>query len=101
MRHFLTLLLVASSSACFVQIARDTEPAAPLVAFVAAAQSPFVQESSARQESLVYVCDSQTAKVYHKSDGCGGLDQCPSEVVEVTNKQAEEDYDRVPCPVCY
>ncbi len=39
MRLALTLLLLASSSLCFGQIARDTEPAAPLVTQEATAQS--------------------------------------------------------------
>lgn len=44
MKHLLTLLLLAGSLECFGQIARDSEPAAPLVASVSAAQSPYVRK---------------------------------------------------------
>ena len=70
MRHFLTLLLLAGSLLCFGQIARDSEPAAPLVAQVAAAQLQQTEQDSTRATrtgTQVYICDSNTAKAYHSS----------------------------------
>ncbi len=109
MRHFLTLLLLASSSLCFGQIARDSEPTSPLVASVAAAQSHQAGQDSVRTTRTdsprsgdhVYICDSQTDKSYHNSQNCGGLVKCTHEVVKVIKKEAEEDYGRVKCQVCH
>jgi hypothetical protein len=109
MRHFLTLLLLAGSSLCFGQIARDSEPTAPILAQVAAAQSHQagqdstrnVRPDSARHQPAVYICDSKTAKAYHKGEDCRRLNGCTYEVVKVTKKEAEEEYGRVKCQVCY
>jgi hypothetical protein len=109
MKHFLTLLLLAGSSLCFGQIARDSEPAAPIVAQVAAAQSHQAgpdssrdtRPDSPRSSGQVYICDSQTAKACHAFESCRGLNRCTHAVVKVTKKEAEEEYGREKCQVCY
>jgi hypothetical protein len=100
MRHLFTLLFLASSLQCFGQIARDSEPTAPIVVPVAAAQSHDIQPDYTRQEPVVYICDSETAKAYHRSKGCRTLARCTQGVVKGTKKEAEE-HGRVPCRVCY
>jgi hypothetical protein len=101
MKHFLTLLLLAGSLACFGQIARNTEPIAPSAGTAAAAQSQHTSLTAARVDPTVYICDSNTAKAYHASEDCRGLNRCTHEVVKVTKKEAEEQYGRVKCQVCY
>jgi hypothetical protein len=109
MKPFFTLLLLTGSSACLGQIARDSEPAAPIVAQVAAAQSyrtsqdsvRTVRTDSYRSDDQVYICDSQTANAYHSNQSCRGLNRCTHAVVKVTKKEAEEKYDRVKCQMCY
>jgi hypothetical protein len=101
MRHFLTLLLLAGAPLCFGQIARDSEFAAPIVAQVEATQSHDSPAASPREESKVYICDSQTAKAYHSSENCRGPNRCTHAVVKVTKKEAEEEYGRGKCQVCY
>ncbi len=101
MRHLLTLLLLACSSLYCCQTARDTMPEAPYMVAAFAAQSYYAQLEASREENNVYICDSQTAKAYHASENCRGLNRCTHEVVKVTKKEAEEEYGRVKCQVCY
>lgn len=101
MRHFLTLILLACSSLCYGQFTKDKEPAVPSVDTVAAAQSYYASLSAVRTDANVYICDSNTAKAYHNSQNCRGLVKCTHEVVKVTKREAEGDYGRVPCQVCY
>jgi hypothetical protein len=101
MRHFLTLLMLTSSSLCFGQFARDTEPLEPSLVSAATAQSYYAQLYSTRVENNVYICESNTAKAHHKDQDCQGLTQGTHEVVAVTKKKAEDEYDRVPCQTCY
>ena len=101
MRHLFTLLLLTSSSLCYGQFARDSEPLEPLLVSAAEAQTYYAQLYATQSNRQVYLCDSKTAKAYHSSQNCRVLDECTHEVVEVTKKQAEEDYRRVKCQVCY
>ncbi len=104
MQHFLTLILLTDSLQYFNQTARDSEPAAPLVAQIVAAQLHKTGQDTTRAtrtDTLVYACDSNTAKAYHSSQNCRELDRCTHEVAKVTKKEAEEEYGRVPCQVCY
>ncbi len=101
MRHLLTLLLLAGSSLCYGQFIRDSEPEEPLLVSAAAAQSYYAQLYAAQAENEVYICDSNTAKAYHSNQNCRGLNRCTHEVVKVIKKEAEEEYGRVKCQVCY
>ncbi len=99
MKHLFTLILLGDSLLCFSQVVRDTEPTAPLVASVAAARN--VRPDTTGSIGEVYVCGSNSAKAYHKSDDCRGLARCTHAVVKVTKKEAEEIYRRVKCQMCY
>ena len=101
MRHIFTLLLLACSSLCYGQFTKDKEPIAPSIDTVAAAQSYYASLTAARTDANVYICDSKTAKAYHKGEDCRGLNRCTHEVVKVTKREAEEEYGRVPCQVCH
>ena len=101
MKHFLTLLLMAGSLQCFGQFTRDKEPTVPSIDTVAAAQSYHASLAAARTDASVYICDSKTAKAYHKDEDCRGLSRCTHAVVKVTKKVAEENYSRAQCHVCY
>jgi hypothetical protein len=43
----------------------------------------------------MYICDSKTAKAYHKGQNCWGLNRCMHAVVKVTKREAGEEYGRV------
>jgi hypothetical protein len=101
MRHILILLLLVGSPLCFGQVDRDKEPVAPPVNTAAAGRSYHDQLALARTDGKVFICDSKTARAYRKDQNCRGLNRCTHEGVEVTKKEAEEDYGRVQCRVCY
>lgn len=101
MRHLLTLLLLASSSLCLGQFARDTEPEAPLLVSTLAAQSYFAQLAPDRQEATVYISDSKTAKACHKDQNCRGLHKCTHAIEKLTRKPAEQEYGPVKCRLSY
>jgi hypothetical protein len=101
MRHFFTILLLASSSLCFGQFTRDKEPVFPSIDTVAAAQSYYTSIAATRTDAGVYLCDSKIAKAYHSSQNCRGLVKCTHGVVKLTKKEAEEEYGQVKCQVCY
>ncbi len=101
MRYFFTLLLLAGSSLCFGQIARDSEPEAPSLVSAATAQSYFAQLYANPEEANVYICNSKTVKAYHRWRNCRGLDKCNHDVEKVTETEAKEDYGRTRCMVCY
>ncbi len=101
MRHLFTLLLLVGSLQCFGQFTRDKEPVVHSIDTVATAQSYYASIAAARTDASVYICDSKTAKAYHKDQDCRGLSRCTHEVVKVTKKEAEEDYGQVKCQVCY
>jgi hypothetical protein len=66
-----------------------------------AAQSYYAQLEAAQEENNVYLCDSNTAKAYYNNQNCRELRRCTHGVMKVTKKEAEGDYGRVPCQVCY
>ena len=49
----------------------------------------------------VYICNSETSKVYHKIDDCTGLDRCTHGIIRVTKSEAINKYHRRACHVCY
>jgi hypothetical protein len=101
MKLLFTLNLLAVSSMCFGQFTKDKKPVAPSIDTVAAAQSYHTSLAAARTDAKVYICDSKTAKAYHKDEDCRGLNRCTHGVVKVTKREAVEEYGRVPCQVCY
>jgi hypothetical protein len=68
-----------------------------------AAQSYYAQLEAAQEENNVYLCDSNTAKAYYNNQNCRELRRRLRHlgVMKVTKKEAEGDYGRVPCQVCY
>jgi hypothetical protein len=49
----------------------------------------------------VYICDSETATVYHKTKDCEGLQKCTHEIKLVTRSEAKNTYNRRACKICY
>jgi hypothetical protein len=57
--------------------------------------------SSATNEAQVYICVSNTAKVYHQDRDCRGLEACTHTIKKVSESTAINDYGRRACKVCY
>lgn len=49
----------------------------------------------------VFICDSKTSDVYHSSKNCRGLNRCTHIIIEVTEKQATDNYHKRRCKICY
>ena len=49
----------------------------------------------------VYICDSKSSEVYHKTKNCSGIKNCTHEVKEVTVSEATSTYNRRACKICY
>jgi len=49
------------------------------------------------QTTYVYVCVSETAKKYHYSKNCRGLNACTHEVRKVSITDAKKKYSRTLC----
>lgn len=55
----------------------------------------------AQSESFyVYVCTGKYAKRYHRYVECRGLQKCQSNIVKMTQSDAEKQ-GRTPCALCY
>lgn len=66
-----------------------------LVFLLGSNQGTLAQTSSDK----VLICNSTTAKKYHKSQ-CSGLDNCTHSISSVTKSEAAE-IGRTPCLICY
>lgn len=95
MKHVFTLLLSLTCLTSYGQITKDSEPVAPLIAHTAAA------DPKPQKEAEVYICNSKTTKIYHRTDKCRGLNHCTHVVTAVTKKEAENTHDRSACQICY
>jgi len=49
----------------------------------------------------VYICVSNTAKVYHQDRDCRGLEACTHTIKKVSETAAINEYKRRACKVCY
>ncbi len=49
----------------------------------------------------VWICNGKTSKKYHSNSNCQGLRNCTHDLIEVSGKEAEEEYSRRPCKLCY
>jgi len=54
-------------------------------------------ESFIISEDLVYICTSSTAKKYHISKDCRGLEACPTEIEIVSIASAKFNHERTLC----
>jgi hypothetical protein len=52
------------------------------------------------KETYVYLCDSETAHVYHSTKDCRGLSHCTHRIIKVTLDEAIHKYDRRACKLC-
>jgi hypothetical protein len=52
-------------------------------------------------EAQVYICVSNTAKVYHQDRDCRGLEACTHTIKKVSESIAINEYGRRACKVCY
>jgi len=57
--------------------------------------------NAAAPEGKVYICNSPTAKVYHKYKDCKGLRNCKHDIIEVSLDDAKNIYNRRACKICY
>ena len=48
----------------------------------------------------VYLCDSETAHVYHSTKDCRGLRNCTHKIIKVTLDDAVNKYNRRACKIC-
>lgn len=51
-------------------------------------------------ETYVYICNSETAHVYHSIKDCRGLSHCTHTIIKVTLYDAVHKYDRRACKLC-
>ncbi len=49
----------------------------------------------------VWICNGKTSKKYHSDQDCKGLRNCTHELVEVSAQEAEDEYRRRPCKLCF
>ncbi len=56
--------------------------------------------TSTANETYVYICTGKSAKRYHKTKDCKGLNKCKGEIKKVTLAYAES-IDKTPCKLCY
>jgi hypothetical protein len=49
----------------------------------------------------VFVCDSTTSVAYHETKNCRGLNRCTHEIIQVTKRDAIENYGKRACKICY
>ncbi len=97
MKPLFALLFLLVSATCFAQTP-NSQPAAP---------RHFHSDTLARKtEKKVYICDSKTAKAYHSVSDCQGLNRCTYGIVAVTKEEADKeeaegDYGRVKCQICW
>ena len=62
--------------------------------------SSFAKTFKAGEGDKVSVCDTKTAKTYHKSKTCSGLKACKGTVTEM-DKAAAEKAGKTACKMCY
>ena len=51
-------------------------------------------------DSIVYICTSETAKKYHKYADCRWLEKCSAKIKEISIEKAEKQR-KTPCKSCY
>jgi hypothetical protein len=56
---------------------------------------------SAKTDTKVFVCKSNTSVAYHVKKECRGIKSCTHEVIEITIKEAVNEYGKRACKVCY
>ncbi len=52
---------------------------------------------SSPQTTIVYICFSNTAKKYHYSKTCRGLNACKHDIKQLSVKDAKTKYNRTLC----
>lgn len=101
MKYLLTLLLLVAASLGFFRIAGNDAHSASPVDTAAVARPYPTPLVAARADTVAYVCDSQTAKFYHRWRNCRGLNECAHGAMKVTKQDAQQAYGQEQCPVCY
>jgi hypothetical protein len=48
----------------------------------------------------VYICTGKYSKRYHSTPLCSGLNNCRSDIIEVSKRKAK-NLGRTPCKICY
>lgn len=66
------------------------------IALVVGAMVP----AQAPQRDYVYICTGPSAKTYHKTDECRGLNKCSANI-KLVSKHKAESMGRRPCKICY
>lgn len=56
------------------------------------------KEPQKKAEEKVYICTGKSAKRYHRTSNCRGLNRCSGKIV---SKSAAEKGNRTPCKICY
>ena len=58
------------------------------------------KEPQKKAEEKVYICTGKSAKRYHRTSNCRGLNRCSGKIVSIS-KSAAEKGNRTPCKICY
>ena len=53
-----------------------------------------------KAEEKVYICTGKSAKRYHRTSNCRGLNRCSGRGASIS-KSAAEKGNRTPCKICY
>lgn len=56
------------------------------------------KEPQKKAEEKVYICTGKSAKRYHRTSNCRGLNRCSGKIV---SKSSAEKGNRTPCKICY
>lgn len=51
-------------------------------------------------DTKVYICQGSMSECYHKTKDCRGLENCSTDIKEITLEQAKQ-LGRRPCGYCY
>lgn len=61
-------------------------------------QPSFDDDKNTREaETMVYLCNSNTAKKYHYTENCRGLEKCTHSIIQVSLADAKSKYGRSLC----
>lgn len=70
------------------------------IIFISCGQRQSRMSSFAETNSSVYICTGSSSYRYHRTSNCSGLNNCQSEIEEVSVSYATS-IGRTPCKKCY
>ncbi len=71
-----------------------------LLTFVMLMSSLVVNNATADEETLVWICTGRDSQCYHRIEDCRGLSSCSGNLRQVSLKTAQT-IDRRECRICY